>query len=69
MYAEDRLRFCDSLPPAMTSSMHNDLERGTRLELDWLSGWVQEKGASIGVATPMSRTVAGVLSVYAEGRP
>ena len=35
-YADQRLVFCDGLPAEMTSSMHHDLERGNRLELDWL---------------------------------
>jgi 2-dehydropantoate 2-reductase len=39
-YAEGRLAFADGLPADMTSSMHNDLERGNRLEVEWLSGGV-----------------------------
>ncbi|MFC8257784.1 ketopantoate reductase C-terminal domain-containing protein [Streptomyces sp. NPDC057291] len=39
-FADDRLAFCDTLPAGMTSSMHNDLEHGHRLELPWLSGGV-----------------------------
>jgi 2-dehydropantoate 2-reductase len=68
-YAEDSLQFCRTLPSAIASSMHNDLERGTRLELDWLSGWIQEKVASMRVITPMDRAIARVLSVYSEGGP
>ncbi len=37
-FAERQLAFCDTLPADMTSSMHNDLEHGHRLELPWLSG-------------------------------
>jgi 2-dehydropantoate 2-reductase len=41
----------------MTSSMHNDLERGNRLEVDWLSGAVVELGRAAGVPTPVNRAV------------
>jgi 2-dehydropantoate 2-reductase len=34
--AEARMTACDTLPPDMTSSMHNDLKQGNRLEVPWL---------------------------------
>ena len=37
-FAENRLAFMDTLPAAMTSSMHQDLDRGSRLEVAWLAG-------------------------------
>jgi 2-dehydropantoate 2-reductase len=52
----------------MTSSMHHDLERGNRLEVDWLSGGVVELGAAKGVATPANRAVRDILALHAEGR-
>jgi 2-dehydropantoate 2-reductase len=66
-YAEKRLAFVDSLPAEMTSSMHNDLEAGKRLELDWLSGGVVELGEAAGVPTPMNRVVSAILALYANG--
>jgi 2-dehydropantoate 2-reductase len=66
-YAEDRLAFCDSLPAEMTSSMHNDLERGNRLEVDWLSGAVVELGRAAGVPTPVNRAVSDILALHADG--
>ena len=30
-FADDRLKFADSVPPTMTSSMHHDFERGNPL--------------------------------------
>ncbi len=68
-YADDRLKFADSVPPTMTSSMHHDLERGNPLEVEWLSGGVVTLGAEVGVATPCNRAVWDVLSLYAEGKP
>ncbi|WAP54127.1 ketopantoate reductase family protein [Streptomyces sp. S465] len=68
-FADDRLAFCDGLPATMTSSMHNDLVHGNRLELGWLSGAVAELGAELGVATPRNRAIAEILSPYALGDP
>lgn len=67
-YADDRLAFADTLPPQMTSSMHNDLERGNRLEVPWLSGAVVELGRKAGVPTPVHRAMADILAVHAMGR-
>ncbi len=67
-YAEQRLAFIDGLPADMTSSMHHDLERGQRLELQWLSGGVVEMGAALGVPTPANRSVYDVLVLHADGR-
>jgi 2-dehydropantoate 2-reductase len=67
-YVENRLAFADGLPADMTSSMHHDLERGNRLEVDWLSGGVVQLGAAKGVATPANRAVCAVLALHADGR-
>ena len=67
-YAQRRLEFADGVSPEMTSSMHHDLERGHRLEVRWLSGGVVELGKEVGVATPLNRAVADILSVHANGR-
>jgi len=67
-YAEQRLAFCDSLPYEMTSSMHRDLDRGNRLEVDWLSGGVVELGRELGLRTPANRAVAAILAPHASGR-
>jgi 2-dehydropantoate 2-reductase len=53
----------------MTSSMHNDLERGNRLEVAWLSGGVVELGQAAGVPTPVNRAVSDILALHADGRP
>ncbi|MFC4949106.1 ketopantoate reductase family protein [Pseudonocardia sp. GCM10023141] len=66
-YADDRLAFVDGVPETMTSSMHHDLERGSRLEVQWLSGDVVERGTAVGVATPANRAVADLLAVHADG--
>jgi 2-dehydropantoate 2-reductase len=67
-YADTQLAFVDTVSAGMTSSMHSDLERGSRLELDWLSGDVVERGVRLGVPTPCNRTIYDILSVHSEGR-
>ena len=67
-FAENRLAFGDTLPYDMTSSMHHDLERGNRLEVDWLSGGVVELGRKAGVATPMNRAVWDILTLHSAGK-
>ena len=66
-YAEQRLKLADDLDPAMTSSMHHDLQAGSRLEVRWLSGAVAELGARLGVATPLHRAVFDILVLHAQG--
>jgi 2-dehydropantoate 2-reductase len=68
-YADERMPFADSLPADMTSSMHHDLERGNRLEVEWLSGGVVELGQKAGVPTPMNRAVCDILALHAKGKP
>ncbi|KPH80983.1 MULTISPECIES: ketopantoate reductase family protein [Bosea] len=66
-FAEDRLAFCDTLPEQMTSSMHGDLDRGSKLELPFLGGSVVELGARLGVPTPLNRAVEDILALYQGG--
>lgn len=67
-FVEDRLAFCDTLPPTMSSSMRTDLERGNRLELPWLSGAVVTMGAALGIETPANRRIADGLAPFVNGR-
>lgn len=59
----------NGLVPEMKSSMLNDLERGGRLELPWLSGAVVWLAAEVGVPTPVHRVIAAALAPYADGPP
>jgi 2-dehydropantoate 2-reductase len=67
-YAQSRLAYADGLPADMTSSMHHDLERGNRLEVEWLSGGVVQLGQAAGVPTPANRAVCDILALHAPGR-
>ena len=64
---ERLLGFVDRLPPEMKSSMQLDLERGKRLELDWLNGEVVRLGQELGVETPENAAVYEALEPYAMG--
>jgi len=68
-YAARRIAFADQLPATMTSSMHGDLERGSRLEVEWLSGDVVRRGKRLGIPTPCNRAVYDLLSIHSAGRP
>jgi len=67
-FADSRLAFADGLPETMTSSMHNDLERGNRLEVDGLSGDVVERGRAANVPTPVNRAIYDILILHAAGQ-
>jgi 2-dehydropantoate 2-reductase len=48
--------------------MAHDLERGNRLELDWLNGKVRALGRELGVPTPASDAVYTVLKLHRMGK-
>jgi 2-dehydropantoate 2-reductase len=56
-----------TLPPEAKSSMLEDLERGKRLELPWLSGGVVRLGTEVGVPTPIHGFIATVLRPQMNG--
>lgn len=58
-----------NIEPGMKASMAHDLERGNRLELDWLSGKVRSLGRELGIPTPASDVVCTVLKLHRMGRP
>ena len=67
-FADDRLKFADSVPGSMDSSLHHDLKNGNRLEVEWLAGGVVQLGLKAGVPTPCNRAVWDVLALHAQGR-
>jgi len=69
-FADDRIAFADkSFPPTMKASMANDLDRGNRLELDWLAGEVSRLGKELKVPTPVNDTIYAALKPYRMGSP
>jgi 2-dehydropantoate 2-reductase len=64
---ESGAQFLKNAPPAMKASMAHDLERGNRMELDWLSGKVVELGKQLGVPTPANEAVYAILKLHRMG--
>ncbi len=67
-FADDRMNFAESSPPTFKASLLHDLERGNRLELDWLAGKVVGFGRALGVPTPANEAVYAILKLYRMGR-
>jgi 2-dehydropantoate 2-reductase len=65
---EDVAAAYKALPPQAKASMLEDLERGRRIELPWLSGAVARIGREAGVPTPIHTFIAAVLKPYINGR-
>ena len=58
-----------NFPAGSKSSMLEDLERGRRLELPWLSGAVVRLGKEVGVPTPTHQFISAVLTPFVNGKP
>jgi 2-dehydropantoate 2-reductase len=69
-YIDDRMNFITTkIEPSMKASMAHDLDRGNRLELDWLAGKVRALGREFGIPTLASDTVYTVLKLHRMGSP
>ncbi len=67
-YIEQRMDFVvNKVEPGMKASMAHDLERGNRLELDWLNGKVASLGKELKVPTPVSEDVVARLTPHRLG--
>ena len=68
-FADQRLAYADeTLPKGMKASMAHDLDRGNRMELDWLNGKVVELGRTLGVPTPVNSAIYAILKPYRMGQ-
>lgn len=67
-YVDDRMNFAaTTVEPGMKASMAHDLERGSRIELDWLAGKVRSLGREFHIPTPASDAVYTVLKLHRLG--
>lgn len=66
-FIDGRMKFLDTIEPGMKASMAHDLERGGRIELDWLAGKVRALGREYNIPTPASDTVYTVLKLNRMG--
>jgi 2-dehydropantoate 2-reductase len=64
---ESTLAMIPNFPAASKSSMLEDLERGRRLELPWLSGAVARIGREVGVPTPIHQFITTILTPLVNG--
>jgi len=64
---ESTLAMIPNFPAASKSSMLEDLERGRRLELPWLSGAVVRIGREVGVPTPVHQFITTILTPFVNG--
>jgi len=63
--AQKQLEATDALPPAMLASMAQDLLRGRRLELPWLSGAVVRRAETHGLRVPTHQAIYAALVLHA----
>jgi 2-dehydropantoate 2-reductase len=64
-FLDERMSFVvNQIEPGRKASMAYDLERGNRLELDWLAGKVRALGRTLGIPTPASDVVCIVLKLH-----
>ena len=67
-YLDSRMAFLETkVEPGMKASMAHDLERGNRLELDWLNGKVRALGKELNVPTPASNAIWTMLKLHRMG--
>lgn len=64
----DAMAGMNGLPPHARSSMLEDLERGRRLELPWLSGAVVRIADEVGVDAPTHRLIVALLKPHVQGK-
>jgi len=64
---DSTLAMVKSFPANSKSSMLEDIERGRRLELPWLSGAVVRIGREVGVPTPIHQFITTILTPFVRG--
>jgi 2-dehydropantoate 2-reductase len=69
-FVDKRVAFARTgTPPGMKASMAHDLDRGNRLELDWLSAKVVALGHELGVPMPANLAAYRALKLSRMGNP
>jgi 2-dehydropantoate 2-reductase len=65
--AAKAMRLLENYGPA-TSSTAQDIARGRRTEIDSLNGYVAQRGAELGVPTPVNRTLYALVKLLEQAR-
>ncbi len=68
-FVDQQMAIAERMPAAMKASMAQDLERGNRLEVEWLSGAVARIGRAANVSTPAHAAVYAALKPFRLGTP
>ena len=68
-YQGNRASKEDWIDARTETTTHHELQRGTPLEIRWLSDGVVHLGNAVGVATPLSLAIADVLALREAGAP
>ena len=66
-FVDAQMKFLDTLPADMRSSMLNDLLAGNRLEAPWLCGAVTRMYDARGSHAPINRTLFAALKPFVNG--
>jgi 2-dehydropantoate 2-reductase len=66
-FVAQQMKFAQTLPAEMKSSMLNDLIAGNRLEAPWLSGAVARMAKEAGIAAPVSATLYAAVKPFCAG--
>ncbi len=66
-YIAQQMELGDKIPEQTKPSMLIDLERGNRLELEWMSGALTRIGQEVEVPTPVHSTLYAPLKLHANG--
>jgi 2-dehydropantoate 2-reductase len=64
---EEIIKYVESVPQTMRSSLLIDLQEGKRIEVEALLGSVVRRGRAVGVETPMMLALYSVLKPYEHG--
>ena len=48
-------------------SMHQDVRKGRKTEIEFMNGWIARKGRETGVSTPLSEAVTGLVHRVEQG--
>jgi 2-dehydropantoate 2-reductase len=61
------IRLADRMPVTISSTAQ-DLLRGRRTEIDHLNGYVVREGATLGIATPVNRTLNALVKLAEQNK-
>jgi 2-dehydropantoate 2-reductase len=65
---EEAWKLADTMPGTLSSTAQ-DISRGKHTEIDSLNGYVARRGAELGVATPVNRTLHALVKLLEEPAP